>query len=61
MLSPEDRETLDPNLETFTTETRVDGTVAVDGGRDLKGTQAYPPAFGDALVRLHADCVEEIA
>ena len=51
---------MDPKLVTFTTEVRADGSRAVDGGRDLKGTQAYPPAFGDALVRLHADNAAEI-
>ena len=58
---PQDRETVDPELETFTTEIRADGSRAVDGGRDLKGTQAYPPAFGEALVKLHADNAAEIA
>lgn len=37
-----------------TKRTRADGTVAVTGGADLKASQAYTPAFGQAVVRLHA-------
>lgn len=39
--------------EMVTVKTRQDGSVAVTGGCDLKSSQAYPPAFGRAMVKLH--------
>ena len=39
---------------------QFDGTRAVDGGPDLKPTQANPDHFGRALVSLHRHYYEEI-
>ena len=43
------------NLQVTKVSTRADGSTAVAGGKDLKGTQAYPEAFGRAVCNLMSD------
>lgn len=40
------------SLEVTKVTKRPDGTTSVSGGADLKGTQAYPDGFGQAIYRM---------
>lgn len=42
------------DLDVVKRSVRADGSVSISGGRDLKSTQAYPPAFGRAVEALQA-------